>query len=187
MKYICGIDEAGRGPLAGPVTASVVALSEGFPVEILSDSKKLSSKKRLQAEIIIKKSALAWSVAWASPATIDSINIHNATLLTMKRAFDKFPIWIKTNCEVVVDGKFIPSIDVPATAVIKGDSLIYEIMAASILAKTARDRWMGKISKIYPEWGFEKHKGYPTKEHRQRCREIWLSPIHRKSFSISFS
>jgi ribonuclease HII len=184
MKYICGIDEAGRGPLAGPVTASAVVLPDDFPIEILADSKKLSSSKRLHAEKIIKELALAWSVAWAAPATIDSVNIHRATLITMKRSFDKLPNWVKNNCEVVVDGKFIPYIDAPTAAVIRGDSLIHEIMAASILAKTARDRWMEKISKIYPEWGFEKHKGYPTKEHRLKCHEFGLSPIHRKSFNV---
>ncbi|NQU80743.1 MAG: ribonuclease HII [Bacteroidetes bacterium] len=183
MKYICGIDEAGRGPLAGPVTASAVVLPDDFPVEILSDSKKMSSAKRALAEKTIKELALAWAVAWAAPATIDSVNIHNATLLTMKRAFEKLPIWIKDNCEVIVDGKFTPLIDAPTAAVIRGDSLIHEIMAASILAKTARDRWMEKISKIYPEWGFEKHKGYPTKEHRLKCQKFGLLPIHRKSFS----
>jgi len=185
MKYICGIDEAGRGPLAGPVTAASVVLPDDFPIEILADSKKLSISKRREAEIIIKELAVAWSVAWAAPSTIDSVNIHKATLITMKRAFEKLPIWVKDNCDVVVDGKFTPSIEAPVAAVIRGDSLIHEIMAASILAKTARDRWMEKIAKIYPEWGFEKHKGYPTKEHRLKCQEFGLSPIHRKSFNVS--
>lgn len=183
-KYIIGIDEAGRGPLAGPVTAAAVILPRDFPIEILNDSKKLSEKKRLAAELLIKEKAVTWKVAWASPKTIDTINILQASLLAMQRAFYGLKNIPYNRCTVLVDGNMLPELPCPAEAIIKGDSLIPEIMAASILAKCARDRWMEKAAEIYPEWNFEKHKGYPTALHRQRCREYGLTPIHRISFKI---
>lgn len=183
-KCIIGIDEAGRGPLAGPVTAAAVILPPDFPLELLSDSKKLTEKKRLAAEIVIKEKAIAWKVSWASPKTIDTINILQASLLAMQRAFYGLPYLLPDNSLVLVDGNTLPDLPCPAEAIIKGDSLIPEIMAASILAKCARDRWMEKAAERYPEWNFEKHKGYPTALHRQKCREYGLTPIHRKSFKI---
>jgi ribonuclease HII len=187
MTPICGIDEAGRGPLAGPVTAAAVILPPEFPFELLNDSKRLSEKKRDRAAEVIRREALAWSVAWVSPRTIDALNIHRASLLAMKRAFYSLPLEMRRGSTVLADGKFPPEVDVPVRAVIGGDSRVYEIMAASILAKTARDAWMIKAAAVYPGWGFERHKGYPTREHRHICSLRPLTPIHRRSFTISAS
>ncbi len=181
MYTVCGIDEAGRGPLAGPVTAAAVILPPDFPFTILDDSKALSEKRRYEVLSAILDTAVDTGIGWAWPGEIDKLNIHNATLLAMKRAY----MGLQTSVEMVyVDGKFIPDIPVPAKAVVKGDMKIREVQAASILAKTARDRWMIRYSWIDGRYGFEKHKGYPTKEHRIRCIEEGLSPIHRKSFRI---
>ncbi len=187
MTYICGIDEAGRGPLAGPVTAAAVILPPAFPFELLNDSKRLSEKKRDRAAEVIRSEALAWSVAWVSPRTIDELNIHHASLLAMERAFFSLPLELREGSTVLADGKFAPAVDVPVQSVIGGDSLVFEIMAASILAKTARDAWMIKAAAVYPEWGFERHKGYPTREHRFICTQRPLTPIHRRSFTVSAS
>ncbi len=181
MYSVCGIDEAGRGPLAGPVTAAAVILPPDFPFTILDDSKALSEKRRYEVLSVILETAVDTGIGWAWPEEIDRVNIHNATLLAMKRAFEE----LKTLPGMVyVDGKFVPDVPAPAKAVVKGDMKIREIQAASILAKTARDRWMIRYSWIDSRYGFEKHKGYPTKEHRSRCSEIGLSVIHRKSFRI---
>jgi len=181
MKLVCGIDEAGRGPIAGPVTAGAVILPSDFPYEILNDSKLLSEKKRKYATEIILENAIAYGIGWVWPSEIDDINIHNASLLAMKRAYTQFHI--KADF-ALIDGKFIPDIDVKSEAIVKGDLKIREIQAASILAKTARDRWMIRYSWIDNRYGFEKHKGYPTKYHREQCREYGISYIHRKSFKI---
>ncbi|MDA3937802.1 MAG: ribonuclease HII [Spirochaetia bacterium] len=181
MKLVCGIDEAGRGPIAGPVTAGAVILPIDFPYEILNDSKLLSEKKReFAAEIILKKS-IAYGIGWVWPPEIDKINIHHASLLAMKRAYGQ----LKVKADfTMIDGKFTPDIDVKSEAIVKGDLKIREIQAASILAKTARDRWMIRYSWIDGRYGFEKHKGYPTKYHREQCLEYGISYIHRKSFKI---
>ncbi len=181
MFLVCGIDEAGRGPLAGPVTAAAVILPPDFPFWILNDSKAMNERKRTEAAFIILDKALDSAIGWAWPEEIDMINIHNASLLAMKRAFGKL-----VSCAEIayVDGKFTPDISIPAVPVVKGDIKIREIQAASILAKTARDRWMIRYSWIDGRYGFERHKGYPTKEHRKKCLELGLSPIHRKSFRI---
>jgi len=181
MKLVCGIDEAGRGPLAGPVTAGAVILPKDFPFYILDDSKNLSQKKRDAAFTIILEKSVSFGLGWVWPSEIDSINIHRASLLAMERAYSGLKV--KANY-ILVDGKFIPKIEGKVSAVIKGDIKIREIQAASILAKTARDRWMIRYSWIDPRYGFEKHKGYPTKYHRQKCREFGISYIHRKSFKI---
>ncbi len=181
MYTVCGIDEAGRGPLAGPVTAAAVILPPDFPFGILDDSKALSEKKRFEVLSVILEQASSCGIGWAWPSEIDAINIHNATLLAMQRAYNE----LDTEAEMVyVDGKFAPPLGVPAKAVVKGDMKIREIQAASILAKTVRDRWMIRYSWIDGRYGFEKHKGYPTKEHRRRCLENGISLIHRKSFKI---
>ncbi len=182
MKIICGIDEAGRGPLAGPVTAAAVILPAGFPFEILNDSKKMTPPQRERAALIIRKSAVSCSAGWCWPEEIDRINIHNASLLAMKRAFSGIS---EVPDIVLVDGKFVPSISAPCRAVIKGDTKIREIQAASIIAKTLRDLWMIRYSWIETDYNFEKHKGYPTKEHRYLCSIYGLSPIHRRSFRYS--
>ena len=183
---LCGLDEAGRGPLAGPVCAAAVILSGGFPLEILGDSKKLKPAAREKARIIICRGALAWGIGWASAAEIDEINIHKASLLAMKRAFEAmaFQPAFSGGIRAVADGLFIPDIPVPCEALVKADSLIPEVMAASILAKTARDRLMEYYGLFYPQYGYEKHKGYPTKAHRQAILSWGPSPIQRKSFRV---
>ena len=180
-KFICGIDEAGRGPLAGPVTAAAVILPACFSDSLLADSKKLSPKKREIASRVIMNDAVDWSIGWAWPEEIDKINIHKASLLAMQRAFHG--IKTEVSC-VLVDGLFSPYLPVQTSAIVKGDSKIREIMAASILAKVIRDRWMERYSWIEQDYGFERHKGYPTKQHRSICLSIGLSPIHRRSFHI---
>ena len=185
---ICGIDEAGRGPLAGPVTAAAVILPKDFPVEKLNDSKKLSEKKRSELEVLIKEKALFWGIGEASHLEIDELNILSATLLAMKRAFlamlEKDEPSVKRNVAAIVDGIFCPEISVPVIAVPKADAKFPCVMAASILAKTERDRIMMKYAELYPEYGYEKHKGYPTAAHREICKKIGPSPIQRKTFSI---
>jgi ribonuclease HII len=186
---ICGIDEAGRGPIAGPVTAAAVMLPEASSgsgtdalFSALGDSKSLTPAERTHAAALIREHALAWSVGWSWPEEIDQLNIHRATLLAMKRALDGvYPL----PDLVVVDGLFVPDCAMKARAVVRGDQKIGAIMAASILAKTERDMWMIAYSEINPGYGFERHKGYPTREHRSRVKRLGLSPIHRRSFRIS--
>lgn len=183
MVQICGIDEAGRGPIAGPVCAAAVVLPKDVPFEILADSKKLTHKKRELAETMIKDRSLAWSVAWASSGEIDQVNILQATLRAMQRAFNKIERTGISIDLVLVDGNKAPKLNAPCQAVIKGDATVFEIMAASILAKTARDRLMVQMDARYPQWGYAQHKGYPTKAHKQACREFGPSPIQRFSFN----
>lgn len=180
---VCGIDEAGRGPLAGPVTAAAVVLPRGFPFHVLADSKVLSAAKREAAAIVIREHAVAWSVAWAWPREIDELNIHHATLLAMARCHDRVVIRVPgVVTRVLVDGKFTPAVRSPCEAIVRGDSSVAEISAASILAKTARDRWMIEYAQHDPRYGFERHKGYPTVAHRDAVREHGLCVIHRVSF-----
>ena len=189
MKLICGIDEAGRGPLAGPVTAAAVILDEKNIIEGLNDSKKLSPKKRAALETLIKKRALAYGVAEASHVEIDELNILNATLLAMQRAFDKMCAMLeqkgfdKADVCAIIDGTFCPKISVECRAEPKADGNYPAVMAASILAKEDRDRRMCEFDRLYPEYGYAKHKGYPTKAHREICKKIGPSPIQRKTFS----
>ena len=193
---LCGIDEAGRGPLAGPVCAAAVILGKGFPVLRLDDSKKLSPASRENLKDVIYRAAAAWGLGWVPAWEIDEINIHNASLLAMKRAFEAMCEAMREavrpessfsadggNIRAVVDGKFTPDIPVPCEALVKADSKVEEVMAASILAKTARDRLMEYYSLFYPEYGYEKHKGYPTKAHRQAVMLWGPSPIQRMSFA----
>ena len=175
---ICGADEAGRGPLAGPVTAAAVVLPPTFPFEILNDSKKMSEKQRLEAERIIKERATAWAVVSLSHKVIDRINILNASLLAMKMAYSKVSRSVHVDT-LLVDGNKKPDVDIPVHAVVKGDAKIHEIMAASILAKTERDRIMMLCDARWPEYGYAKHKGYPTEEHREAIRKYGPSPIER--------
>jgi ribonuclease HII len=179
---ICGLDEAGRGPLAGPVCAAAVILPPDFPRDLLGDSKKLSPARRETAMRVIYQRALAWGIGWASSVEIDEINILQASLLAMRRAFlDLRPPLIPD--EAVADGLYVPDIAVPCRALVKADSLVPEVMAASILAKTARDRVMIRYSWLYGEYGYEKHKGYPTRAHREAIARYGPSPIQRLSFS----
>ena len=180
IKYLCGVDEAGRGPLAGPVFAAAVILPEDFEIEGLNDSKKLSEKKRdlLFDEII--EHALAYSIQSVDHKTIDEINILEATMLAMKTAVENLSIKPEY---VFIDGNRVPkNMEVPAEFVIKGDATSASIAAASILAKVSRDRFMLEMDKKYPEYCFAKHKGYGTKLHYEKIREFGLSEIHRLTF-----
>ncbi len=179
---ICGADEAGRGPLAGPVVAAAVVLPKDFPIEILNDSKKLSEKKRKDAEKVIKEKAI-YSIKFISHEEIDEINILQASLKGMAEAYKE--VCQKIKCDILyVDGNKIPQVEGNVEAVVKGDSKIPEIMAASILAKTARDRYMDEMDELYPEYGFKINKGYPTKAHRIAIQQYGSSPIHRKTFKV---
>jgi len=183
--FLCGLDEAGRGPLAGPVCAAAVILPAGFPVSVLNDSKKLKESDREKARLVICKSEAEWGIGWASASEIDEINIHKASLLAMKRAFEAM---VKKgrflNIRAIVDGLFVPDINVPCEALVKADSSVPEVMAASILAKTARDRMMEYYAISCPQYGYEKHKGYPTKAHREAIIRFGPSPIQRMSFRV---
>ena len=185
-NLIVGADEAGRGPLAGPVCAAAVVLPSDFPFEILADSKALSEKKRLIAEPIIKEKAIAWAIAWGTPAEIDSINILNASLLAMKRAYLLVEKQLASKGLVpdilLVDGNKRPDVPIACQAIVKGDASVHEIMAASILAKNARDRIMVLAAKRWPQYGFEKHKGYPCASHKAALHAFGPCPIHRLTF-----
>lgn len=178
-EYIAGVDEVGRGPLAGPVVTAAVILDPNKPIEGLDDSKKLTEKRREQLEPIIKANALAWALGRCEPVEIDDINILQATLLAMKRAVEKLDIM---PTHALIDGNKAPDLACPTTTIIKGDQKEQCIAAASILAKVARDREMVEMDKLYPGYGFAKHKGYPTKQHQQALLELGASNIHRRSF-----
>ena len=177
---MAGVDEVGRGPLAGPVIAAAVILDPEYPIEGLMDSKKISEKKRNLLAIEIRKKSLAWALGRAEYDEIDSINILQASLLAMKRAVESLaikPEW------VLVDGLHCPDISCNVEAIIKGDSKIQAISAASIIAKVARDNEMITLDGQYPGYGFSQHKGYPTKMHIEALKKLGVSPIHRKSFA----
>lgn len=182
---LCGLDEAGRGPLAGPVCAAAVVLPEDFPFDVLADSKKLSARAREQAMALIYSRALAWGLGWCSSDEIDRINILRASLLAMKRAYESLCfLFPQVRVEkAVADGLYAPDLSIPCEAQVKADSRIVEVMAASILAKTARDRMMDRYGWLYPEYGYEQHKGYPTKMHFDRIARFGPSPIQRKTFA----
>lgn len=179
---ICGCDEAGRGPLAGPVVAAACILPEGVIIEGLDDSKKLTEKKRDKLFEIIKEKALSYAIAMSSPAEIDEYNILEASLLAMRRAIDGLSI--KPDM-ALIDGNIDRGFQIPAKAVIGGDGISQSIAAASILAKVTRDRLCEELDREYPQYGLKKHKGYPTKAHKLAVYEHGASPIHRKSF-LSF-
>ncbi|MDR0457163.1 MAG: ribonuclease HII [Treponema sp.] len=203
---LCGIDEAGRGPLAGPVCAAAVALPADFPTDVLGDSKKLKPQQREDARRLIVEKAAAWGVAWATHTEIDEINILQASLLAMKRAFNclldsalggwperleteipfgkPFTPAVPSGLSAVADGLHTPLLPIPCTPLVKADASVYEVMAASILAKTARDRLMDYYGRLYSVYGYERHKGYPTKEHRSLILKHGPSPIQRVSFRV---
>ncbi len=193
VRLVCGLDEAGRGPLAGPVVAAAVILPSNFPLELLGDSKKLSLKKRLAARQEILR-LCCWGLGVVDHAAIDELNILNASLLAMERAFfqmeEKISLFVQRELggdpdvvvEAIADGIFVPGLGVPCRAVPKADSTFAQVMAASILAKTQRDMIMDDYAGLYPEYGYERHKGYPTKAHREVCRRLGPSPIQRMSF-----
>jgi len=176
---ICGVDEAGRGPLAGPVYAAAVILNDLRPIHGLADSKKLSEKKRAALALEIKQHALSWAIATASVEEIDHINILRASLLAMQRAVEMLHIRPQ---QVWVDGLHCPDTGLPSRAIVQGDSSVAAISAASILAKTARDAAMLQLHDRYPQYNFAAHKGYPTAAHVAALALHGVSPEHRKSF-----
>ncbi len=176
---VCGCDEAGRGPLCGPVVAAAVILPRGVIIEGLDDSKKLTEKKREKLFDIIKETAVAYCIAEASPEEIDEINILNASMLAMRRAVEGLSV--KADF-ALIDGNCSRGFEIPTETVVKGDSKSYSIAAASVLAKVTRDRGCLELDRLYPEYGIAKHKGYPTKEHMDSVRLHGAAPIYRKTF-----
>lgn len=176
---LCGVDEAGRGPLCGPVCVAAVILDPANPIEGLNDSKKLSEKKREALFPEIKQKALAYHVVMVEPETIDELNILRATMLGMKQAVEGLSIQPEY---VLIDGNRCPELSVPCEAVVKGDAKSASISAASILAKVSRDHYMEKLAQEYPQYQLQKHKGYPTKEHYALLDQYGVAPIYRKSF-----
>ena len=190
QPIICGVDEAGRGPLAGSVYAAAVILDANNPIIGLADSKKLSEKKRDFLSAEIKAKSLAWSIASCSAQEIDEINILQASLLAMKRAIESLvlspEVMEKVNSGQVlvqVDGNKCPKISWPCEAIVKGDSKVQSISAASILAKVARDAELYELDKTYPQYGFAKHKGYPTTYHREMLKLYGVTGVHRLTYA----
>ena len=179
-EVICGVDEAGRGPLAGPVFAAAVILDPAKPIAGLRDSKKLSPARRDELALIIQRDALAWSIAQCSVAEIDALNILQATMLAMRRAIEGLSV-IPTLA--LIDGNRCPVTTVRTEAIVKGDDKVIEISAASILAKTARDALLVEMHTRYPQYAFDQHKGYPTALHLARLREHGVTPEHRRSYA----
>lgn len=179
-EIICGVDEAGRGPLAGPVFAAAVILDPNKPIAGLRDSKKLSALRRDQLAQLIQRDALAWSIAQCSAAEIDALNILQATMLAMRRAIEGLAV---VPTLALIDGNRCPVSAVRTEAIVKGDDKVLEISAASILAKTARDALLQEMHRRYPQYGFDQHKGYPTALHLARLREHGVTPEHRRSYA----
>jgi ribonuclease HII len=179
-EVICGVDEAGRGPLAGPVFAAAVILDPAKPIAGLRDSKKLSAAKREALALLIQRDALAWSIAQCSETEIDTLNILQATMLAMRRAIEGLSM---VPTLALIDGNRCPVCTVRAEAIIKGDDKVAEISAASILAKTARDAALMHMHQQYPDYAFDQHKGYPTALHLARLRLHGVAPVHRRSYA----
>ena len=182
-KAVCGIDEAGRGPLAGPVCAAAVILPEGLIIEGLNDSKKLSEKKREALYDVITEKAVAYGIAMVDEKTIDEINILQATFLAMRNAVDALSV--KPDC-ALIDGNQKPGLSIEERTIIKGDAKSMSVAAASILAKVTRDRYMLELDKKYPEYQFSKHKGYGTKLHYECIEKFGVSKVHRRTFLKKF-
>lgn len=183
LRLICGVDEAGRGPLAGPVCAAAVILPEHLQIPGLTDSKKLTDKKRRELFPVIQEQAIAYGIGLASESEIDEINILQATFLAMRRALDQLTVRPEI---ALIDGNRETDFGLPVKTVVKGDSLSANIAAASILAKVTRDNIMVELAQQYPEYGFEIHKGYGTKAHYEALRTYGPCPIHRKTFLKKF-
>lgn len=179
VVLVCGVDEAGRGPLVGSVYAAAVVLGPNHGIVGLADSKKLSEARREQLAVLIRQHALAWNIASASAAEIDQLNILHATMLAMRRAVEGLTT---VPDEVLVDGNRVPTLTLPARAIVKGDATVAEISAASILAKTARDESMRQLHHQHPLYGFDRHKGYPTSAHLQALEQFGPLAEHRRSF-----
>ena len=180
MNLVCGVDEAGRGPLAGPVFAAAVILDAARPIAGIADSKKLAPSRRESLAIEIRAHALAWAVASASVEEIDALNILQASLLAMRRAVEKLTV---TPQQVLVDGLHCPRVSMPVRAVVRGDATVTAIAAASILAKVARDEAMLALHRDLPQYGFDRHKGYPTRAHLDALRAHGVSIVHRRTFA----
>ena len=178
--WVCGVDEAGRGPLAGPVFAACVILDPAFPIKGLADSKTLTEGKRNSLTLAIKAHSIAWAIGFASVREIDRLNILQASLLAMKRAIGKLQV---TPARVLVDGNHSPRLKFPVTTIVRGDSLVPEISAASILAKTVRDAEMMALHRRFPRYGFDQHKGYSTEQHLAALKIHGVSVVHRRSFA----
>ncbi len=179
VSCLCGVDEAGRGPLAGPVCAAAVMLPRGLDIPGLNDSKKLTEKKREELYDIICAGAVCYGVAFAGVEEIERLNILNATFLAMNRAIAQLSVPPQL---ALIDGNRDSGIEAPSRCIVKGDALCADIAAASVLAKVTRDRYMTALAREYPQYGFEKHKGYGTKQHYAAIREFGPSPAHRMSF-----
>lgn len=179
-ELICGVDEAGRGPLAGPVFAAAVILDPARPIDGLRDSKKLSEARRDALAEIIRRDALSWSIAHCSAAEIDELNILHATMLAMRRAIEGLSVQPTL---ALIDGNRCPTVAVRSEAIVKGDDKVAEISAASILAKTARDAVLKTLHRQYPDYAFDRHKGYPTALHLERLRLHGATPEHRRSYA----
>jgi ribonuclease HII len=179
-EVICGVDEAGRGPLAGPVFAAAVILDPAKPIAGLRDSKKLSPTRRDELALIIQRDALSWSIAQCSAAEIDALNILQATMLAMRRAIEGLSV---APTLALIDGNRCPVTTIRTEAIVKGDDKVIEISAASILAKTARDALLLEMHARYPQYAFDQHKGYPTALHLARLREYGVTPEHRRSYA----
>ena len=179
-ELICGVDEAGRGPLAGPVFAAAVILDPNSPLAGLRDSKKLTAQRREELAVMIKRDALSWSIAQCSETEIDELNILQATMLAMRRAIESLSI---TPTLALIDGNRCPVCAVRTEAIVKGDDKVAEISAASILAKTARDAALMEMHEVYPQYAFDQHKGYPTALHLERLRLHGVTPEHRRSYA----
>ena len=179
VSCLCGVDEAGRGPLAGPVCAAAVMLPRGLDIPGLNDSKKLTEKKREELYGIICAGAVCYGVAFAGVEEIERLNILNATFLSMNRAIAQLSVPPQL---ALIDGNRDSGIEAPSRCIVKGDALCADIAAASVLAKVTRDRYMTALASEYPQYGFEKHKGYGTKQHYAAIREFGPSPAHRMSF-----
>ena len=179
FSAVCGCDEAGRGPLCGPVVAAAVILPRGLVIDGLNDSKKLSEKKREALFDVIREKAIAYAIAEASPAEIDEYNILNASMLAMRRAVEALDVPADF---ALIDGNCSRGFEIPTETVVGGDAKSYSIAAASILAKVTRDRGCIELDRLYPEYGIAKHKGYPTKDHMEAVRTHGPAPIYRKSF-----
>lgn len=182
IEYVAGVDEAGRGPVAGPVTAAAVILPVAVLIEGVKDSKLLSESRRESAAKAIKGRAVDFAVAHVENGTIDSVNILNATRLAVRNAVESLKV--KPGA-ILIDGKFLNLKDRTCISIVKGDSIVFSIAAASILAKTARDHLMYSYAEEFPQYSFHKNKGYLTSEHLRAIRKHGFSPIHRKSFSVS--
>lgn len=181
---VCGIDEAGRGPLCGPVCAAAVILPEGAELPGINDSKKLSEKKREELYPLILERAVAVGIGSAYAEEIDRINILQATFLAMRRAVENLSV---PASYALVDGNRLPGLEIPAECVVRGDATVISIAAASVVAKVTRDRRMCELARQYPQYGLEQHKGYPTKEHYQRIKQYGIAPFYRRSFLKNLS